>query len=212
MRLVTPASRAEARRRCDRRARASTPRVNGDSGTLRQLDAAIAALRSMVPNVASADALARLSQEVRLLSSRVARLKGADGGESLSALDQSTLGTRGVKDPTSIRAAARLQRAGSHRPQSQGNRRGARSVTVLETRPLLLVSGAAAILVAAFITGMTMLEAVQPRVHVPTASGVHRIASRQAPSFLISPVPIGSQSFKRRAAEARRLQSSEGPE
>lgn len=201
---MTPASRAEARRRCDRRARASRPRVNGDSGTLRQLAAAIAALRSIVPNVASADALARLSQEVRLLSSRVARLKGADGSESLSALDQSTLGTRGVKDPTSIRAAAR--------PQSQGNRRGARSVTVLETRPLLLVSGAAAILVAAFITGMTMLEAVQPRVHVPTASGVHRIASRQAPSFLISPVPIGSQSFKRRAAEARRLQSSEGPE
>jgi hypothetical protein len=76
MRWVTPASRAEARRRCDRRALASTPRVNGGSGTLRQLDAAIAALRSIVSIVASADALARLSQEVRLLSSRIARLKG----------------------------------------------------------------------------------------------------------------------------------------
>jgi localization factor PodJL len=43
------------------------------SSTLRQLDAAIAALRAIVSIVASADALARLSAEVRLLSPTVER-------------------------------------------------------------------------------------------------------------------------------------------
>src|SRR5262245_1956579 len=89
MRLVTPARRAEPRRRCDRRATALSSRVNGNSGTMRQLDAAIAALRSIVSIAASANALARLSDEVRLLSLRVERLRGADRGDSLPALDQS---------------------------------------------------------------------------------------------------------------------------
>lgn len=193
---MTPASRAEARRRCDRRARASTPRVNNNPGTMRQLDAAITTLRTIVSIVASSDALARLSQEVRLLSLRVERLKGADGGESPSALDQSTLGTRGARilRPFARPHGSSEQAAAACNPR--GNRRGARSVTVFETCPLLLVSGTAAILVATFIIAMTVLEAVQPRVHVPAATTVHRIASRQAPSYLISPVPIGSQSFK----------------
>src|SRR5690348_15155513 len=90
MRSMTSHRRAEPRRRCERRPLASAPYVSGESGTMRQLDAAVAALRGVVSIAASADALTRLSDEVRLLSLRVERLKGADGRTSLPALDQAT--------------------------------------------------------------------------------------------------------------------------
>jgi hypothetical protein len=211
MRLVTPVRRAEPRRRCDRRALALSPSVNGKSGTMRQLDTAIAALRSIVSIAASANALARLSDEVRLLSLRVERLRGAARGDSLPALHQSAPasgpgtdaskaigGSHGAKIlqpfswPARLNGRSEQTAAGGN---AKSNKRGRRSVTVFETRPLLLVSGMAAILVAVFIIAMTMLNAVQPRVHVPAATGSHRIAGRQPSSFLISPVPIWSQSF-----------------
>src|SRR5262249_45948798 len=78
---------------------------------------------------------------------------------------------------------------------TRNNKRGGRSAVIIEKHPLMVVSSTAAILVAVFVTATTMLEAVQPRVHVPIATETHRIAARQPPSFLISPVPIGSQSF-----------------
>jgi hypothetical protein len=173
-----------------------------------QLDAAIAALRSIVSIVASADALARLSDEVRLLSLRVERLRGADRSESLPALDQSAPASgpatesskaigrsHGAKIlqpfawPARLRGRSEQTAAGGN---AKGNTRGGRSVNVFEARPLLLVSGTAAILVAVFIIATTMLDAVQPRVHVPAATASHRIAGRRASSFLISPVPIWS--------------------
>jgi hypothetical protein len=174
------------------------PRANGDSASTRQLDADIAALRTIMSIVASADTLAHLSDEVRLLSLRVERLNGAEGGESLPAHDQSAPGTQGAKvlQPSAWRARPQgcdEQKTIARNPK--GNRREARRVTRFEARPLLLLSSTAAVLVAIFVTAMVMLEAVQPRVHVPTASGAHKIAARRAPSFLISPVPIVSQSF-----------------
>jgi hypothetical protein len=212
MRLMTPVRRAEPRRRCDRRPLASTPRVNGESGTMRQLDAAVAALRGVVSIAASADALARLSDEVRLLSLRVERLKGADGRASLPPLDQftampdraadATPAIRGMLGPNILRPFAWSRRPrgsseqGAAGRNGKNNRRGGRSISAFDMRSLLLVCGTAAILVTAFVTAMTILQAAQPRVHVPTTSGSHRLAARQAQSFLISPVPIWSQSFK----------------
>lgn len=212
MRLVTPARRAEPRRRCYRRALASIPCVNAESGTMRQLDAAVAALRGVVSITASADTLARLSDEVRLLSLRVERLKGADGRapptldrstprpDRASAKAITTIG--GILGPNILRpfAWSRPSRSGSEqraaRRDGRNDRRGGKPVGAFDMRSLRLVSGAAAILVAAFVTAMTILQAVQPRVHVPTPSGSHRLAARQAQSLLISPVPIWSQSFE----------------
>jgi hypothetical protein len=187
--------------------------VNAESGTMRQLDAAVAALRGVVSITASADALARLSDEVRLLSLRVERLEGGDGRASPTLGDQSTP----MRDRASVKAIttigkilgpnilrpfawSRPPRGGSEQKAAQrhgrNSRRGGKSAGAFDMRSLRLVSGAAAILVAAFVTAMTILQAVQPRVHVPTPSGSHRLAARQAQSLLISPVPIWSQSFK----------------
>jgi hypothetical protein len=195
---MTPVRRAEPRRRRDRRALAAMPRAGQEPATTRQLDAAIVALRAIVSVVASADALARLSDKVRALSLRVERLKGRDDYGRLPILDQPTPATHGAKVlqpfawPTRPHGCDEQKAIACNPP---GDRRRVRSVAAFEARPLLLVSGAAAILVAVFISAMIMLEAVQPRVHVPAAKGAHKIAGRQAPSFLISPVPIYSQSF-----------------
>jgi hypothetical protein len=225
MRLVTPASRAEPRRRCYRRALASIPCMNAGSGTMRQLDAAVAALRGVVSITASADALARLSDEVRLLSLRVERLKGAHGRAPPTLPDQSTpmpdrasakaiTTIGGILGPNMLRRFAWLSRprGGSEqraaRRHGRNSRRGGKSVSAFDMRSLRLVSGAAAILVAAFVTAMTILQAVQPRVHVPTTSGSHRLVARQAQSSLISPVPIWSQSFKPATREHARNASA----
>jgi hypothetical protein len=179
---------------------------------MRQLDAAVAVLRGVVSIAASADALARLSEEVRLLSSRVERLMGADGRALLPAHDQSApmpaygagamTAIGGMLGPNILRRFAWSRRPrGSGGPGATGRngrnkRREGRSVGAFDTRSLRLVSGTAAILATIFVTAMTMFQTVQPRVHVPTTSGSHRLAARQAQSLLISPVPIWSQSFK----------------
>jgi hypothetical protein len=187
--------------------------VNAESGTMRQLDAAVAALRGVVSMTASADALARLSDEVRLLSLRVERLKGADGRAPPPPLDQSTprpdrasakaiTTIGGILGPNILRpfAWSRPSRGGSEqraaRRHGRNSRRGGKPVSAFDMRSLRLVSGAAAILVAAFVTAMSILQAVQPRVHVPTPNGSHGLAARQTQSSLMSPVPIWSQSFK----------------
>ena len=224
MRSMTPHGRAEPRRRCARRALGSTPGVSSESGTMRQLDAAIAALRGVVSIAVSADALARLSDEVRLLSLRVERLKGADGRAALPPLDRSTPMQGRAADATP--AIGRMPGpnilrpfAWSRRPHGDGeqraaghngrtNRRGGRPASAFDRRSLLLVSGTAAILVTAFVAAMTMLQAAQPRVHVPTTSGPHRLAARQTQSFLISPVPIWSQPFKRAPRDQAREASA----
>ena len=54
-------------------------RGSDDPGTVHQLEDAIAALRAIVSNVASNDALARLSEEVHTLSSKVDQLARAEG-------------------------------------------------------------------------------------------------------------------------------------
>jgi len=66
-------------------------RSNDDSGTVQQLEGAIAALRAIVANVASNDALTRLSEDVHLLSSKVDQLqvpRPSDNSESFAALEQ----------------------------------------------------------------------------------------------------------------------------
>jgi localization factor PodJL len=66
-------------------------RSNDDSGTVQQLEGAIAALRAIVSNVASNDALTRLSEDVHLLSSKVDQLqvsRPGDNGDSFAALEQ----------------------------------------------------------------------------------------------------------------------------
>jgi len=178
---------------------------------MRQLDAAVAALRGVVSVAASADALARLSNEVRLLSLKVDRLKVADGPAPPQRLDQSsavaitTIG--GIPGPNILRrfAWSRPSRGSGEQRASgrhgRNNRRGGKSVDAFDMRSLRLVSGAAAILVAVFVTATTMLQAVQPRVHVPTASGPHGLAARRTESFLISPAPIWSQRFKATARD-----------
>jgi hypothetical protein len=162
---MTPVRGAEPRRRCDRRALAAVPRANHQPGTIRQLDAAIAALRTIVSVVASADALARLSDEVRALSLR-------DGREPVPALDESGRDMGRVKaiggtlDPKILRPLVQsvLQSAGGTQSvascEAMDSKRGGRSAAIFEKQPLLLVSITAAILVTVFITAMTMLEAV----------------------------------------------------
>jgi len=191
---------------------------------MRQLDAAVAALRGVVSIAASADALTRLSDEVRLLSLRIERLMGADGRASLPPLDQSTPmqdraanatpAIGGMLGPNILRpfAWSRRPRGGKEQEgagrNGRSNRRGSRPASAFDRRSLLLVSATAAILVTAFVAAMTMLQAAQPRVHVPTTSGSHRLAARQAQSFLISPVPIWSQSFQRAARDQARETSA----
>ena len=66
-------------------------RTNDDPGTVRQLEGAIAALRAIVSNIASNDALARLSEDVHLLSSKVDQLqlpRAGESSDSFSALEQ----------------------------------------------------------------------------------------------------------------------------
>src|SRR4029077_5528013 len=64
-------------------------RASNDPSTIHQLETAIAALRSIVSNVASNDALARLSDDVRTLSSRVDQLTRSEGhGDSFAILEQ----------------------------------------------------------------------------------------------------------------------------
>ena len=66
-------------------------RSNDDSGTVQQLESAIAALRAIVSNIASNDALTRLSEDVHLLSSKVDQLqlsRPSENGESFAALEQ----------------------------------------------------------------------------------------------------------------------------
>src|SRR5450631_4300112 len=66
-------------------------RTNDDPGTVRQLEGAIAALRAIVSNIASNDALARLSEDLHLLSSKVDQLqlpRAGDSGDSFTALEQ----------------------------------------------------------------------------------------------------------------------------
>jgi localization factor PodJL len=61
---------------------------SGDRGTM-QIENAIDALRGLVSNVASNDALARLSDELNILSSKVDQLGRPEShGDSLSALEQ----------------------------------------------------------------------------------------------------------------------------
>ena len=66
-------------------------RANDDPSTVHQLEGAIAALRSIVSNVASNDALARLSDDVQMLSAKVdqiARSGGNGNGDALAMLEQ----------------------------------------------------------------------------------------------------------------------------
>src|ERR1041385_8681373 len=64
-------------------------RSNDDSATIHQLEDAIAALRSIVSNVASTDALARLSEDVHTLSAKVDQLARSEGkGDSFAILEQ----------------------------------------------------------------------------------------------------------------------------
>jgi localization factor PodJL len=67
-------------------------RANDDPSTVHQLEGAIAALRSIVSNVASNDALARLSDDVQMLSSRVDQLAqvahSSGHSDALALLDQ----------------------------------------------------------------------------------------------------------------------------
>ena len=64
-------------------------RASDDPSTVHQLEDAIAALRSIVSNVASNDALARLSDDVHTLSSKVDQLaRSGDHGDSFAVLEQ----------------------------------------------------------------------------------------------------------------------------
>ena len=64
-------------------------RANDDPSTVHQLEGAIAALRSIVSNVASNDALARLSDDVQMLSAKVDQLARAEGhGDAFAVLEQ----------------------------------------------------------------------------------------------------------------------------
>src|SRR5204863_8257581 len=58
-----------------------------DPAALAQLEAAIGALRGIVAHVASNDALAALSDEVRGLAAKVDRIANSASGDVLSALD-----------------------------------------------------------------------------------------------------------------------------
>ncbi|WP_426437599.1 hypothetical protein [Bradyrhizobium genosp. P] len=67
-------------------------RANDDPSTVHQLEGAIAALRAIVSNVASNDALVRLSDDVQTLSGRVdqlSRMSRSEGpGEAFAVLEQ----------------------------------------------------------------------------------------------------------------------------
>jgi localization factor PodJL len=64
-------------------------RANDDPSTFRQLEGAIAALRSIVSNVASNDALARLTDDVRALSAKVDQLSRSNSNsDSFAMLEQ----------------------------------------------------------------------------------------------------------------------------
>ena len=57
-------------------------RANDDPSTVQQLEGAISALRAIVSNVASTDALARLSDDVHMLSSKVDHLARSEGNSA----------------------------------------------------------------------------------------------------------------------------------
>src|SRR5437879_8721805 len=64
-------------------------RTNDDPSTVQQLEGAIAALRAIVSNVASNDALARLSDDVHTLSSKVDQLtRSESNSDSFAILEQ----------------------------------------------------------------------------------------------------------------------------
>src|SRR5262249_24425328 len=65
-------------------------RASDDPGTVQQLEGAISALRGIVSNVASNDALARLSDDVALLSSKVDQITRASSpsSDSFAVLEQ----------------------------------------------------------------------------------------------------------------------------
>src|SRR5437879_9905110 len=64
-------------------------RTNDDPSTVQQLEGAIAALRAIVSNVASNDALARLSDDVHMLASKVDQLSRAgNNSDSFAILEQ----------------------------------------------------------------------------------------------------------------------------
>jgi len=269
--LVPEKSVASDLRRPDQ---AATPSVGDAFDTERPLDAAVAALRAVVSNIASRDALARLTDEVHLLSSRIDRLTRSDNDDDLfPALEQRiaalawtledrerpALGSadmdggeflrpraprlagpviradhprkprtlsggsaaapseRGcdsvVREPSrgnrvnavclvaAFRRAASVCGAAGPAKESAGRNAGGGAIAepsatiFFESHPLLLILSIAAILLAAFITAMTMLQAVQPRVQVPVAAEARKTSLQRAPSSMISPVPIGSQSF-----------------
>ncbi len=62
-------------------------RSSNDPGTMEQLQGAIAALRAIVSNVASNEALGRLSDDLQTLSSKVDQLARADNSDSFAALE-----------------------------------------------------------------------------------------------------------------------------
>ncbi len=64
-----------------------SPPVSHDPTALDQLESAILAMRGIVSHVASNEALARLSEEVRALSSKVDQVAGASGSNMLAALE-----------------------------------------------------------------------------------------------------------------------------
>src|SRR6202011_3431767 len=91
-------------------------RANDDPSTVQQLEGAITALRAIVSNVASNDALARLSDDVRTLSSKVDQLSRAEGNnDSFASLEAriaaltSTLESR--ERPTAGQSTEQLEAA-----------------------------------------------------------------------------------------------------
>ena len=98
-------------------------RANDDPSTVHQLEGAIAALRAIVSNVASNDALVRLTDDVRTLSSKVDQLSRAgDSGDSFAILEQriaaltSTLESRERPAATDNYRTSRRRAAGAVRP------------------------------------------------------------------------------------------------
>ena len=64
-------------------------RANDDPGTVQQLEHAIAALRGIVSNVASNDALIRLSDDVQMLSSKVDQIaRASNSSDHFAVLEQ----------------------------------------------------------------------------------------------------------------------------
>jgi hypothetical protein len=216
------ARKADRRRRSNRRAFAASPCLIAGSGTARSIDPTIAAFRVAASNIASR--LTLLSDEVRVLSSKVARLTRP--GDDNPAAHASCV--MALKDrSTALLAPARAEGAPNAIGEALGPRitqRTAWSTTltgsqdtcsvsavhkatrnpeeitgplrpvVFDIRPLLVVSSTAVILLALFITAMSILEAAQPRIRTPTATYARRTLAPPTSSSLISPVPIRSQS------------------